>query len=170
MTNNTNMNVLGIANLQWNPYLPPWTIASQGYIVVLLNSIILYIGGSTKEHAWGSVTPSGQAPAGRCGHSTIRNLVCNLPCTFTWSTLIVSNDHYPKKIMRWYSSTLIGAYVLIPFGYTYKLVSSYDPSTVIKALPTSTYGYLQCFLPPGIVAGLITGTFVGTLAIVGVSY
>ncbi|RIB19700.1 hypothetical protein C2G38_2181184 [Gigaspora rosea] len=122
--------------------------------------------------------------------------VCKLPCTFTWSIPTILNDGGPKKILKWHSSTLIGAYVLITFGYTYnfvddrnsptsnsiylldisdssgyKWVSSYDPSTAIQAIqPTPINGCLQCPIPSGIIAGLVIGTFLGTLIIVGVSY
>ncbi|CAG8506861.1 18749_t:CDS:2 [Gigaspora rosea] len=194
--------------------------------VLLNFSIILYIGGSFslgdddaacyQQIGQMKTTTSGQFPSGRCGHSSVfisphnrilifygdQNAsiisleVCKLPCTFTWSIPTILNDGGPKKILKWHSSTLIGAYVLITFGYTYnfvddrnsptsnsiylldisdssgyKWVSSYDPSTAIQAIqPTPINGCLQCPIPSGIIAGLVIGTFLGTLIIVGVSY
>ncbi|CAG8782894.1 27512_t:CDS:2, partial [Gigaspora margarita] len=145
----------------------------------LMEELPLY---DINNNNWSKVKTSGKIPLERCGHSSVfvsqHNRILLFygeqdisdvspialdTLTFAWSIPNISNTGIggPQQILRWHSSTLIGAYVLIAFGYLYpttkrtsssdiflldvsradeyKWVTSYDPNKTFQPITTTSY-------------------------------
>ncbi|KAF0557648.1 galactose oxidase [Gigaspora margarita] len=130
---------------------------------------------NTKDNTWSVVTTTGQIPTKKCNHASVyipqhnrillfygyNDVTINSPdtLTFTWTIPVILNAGGPLRGLVGHTSTLIGAYVLIAFGYyltndgklassdiflldvshkdSYKWVTTYDPINSIQPIPTS---------------------------------
>ncbi|KAF0533028.1 galactose oxidase [Gigaspora margarita] len=157
------------------------------------------------DNSWSMVTTSGQVPSGKCHYSSVyipqhhrillfygaNDATINSldTLTFTCTIPMILNTGGPLRSLRAHTSTLIGAYVLIAFGYyesdnglldssdiflldvshkdSYKWVSAYDPTNSIQPIPTpptspSTIN-IGFVIVSAIIGGII-GVIVGFMA------
>ncbi|KAF0413127.1 kelch repeat protein [Gigaspora margarita] len=116
------------------------------------------------DNTWRIVTTSGKIPTRKCNHASVYILdditINSLDIlTFTWTIPVILNSGGPLRCLVDHTATLIGAYVLIAFGYyqtdddeftssdiflldvsqkdSYKWVTTYDPINSIQPIPAS---------------------------------
>ncbi|CAG8802840.1 26161_t:CDS:2, partial [Gigaspora margarita] len=130
---------------------------------------------NTNDNTWRIVTTSGQIPTSKCYHASVyipqhnrillfygyNDITINSldTLTFTWTIPVILNSGGPLRLLVGHTATLIGAYVLIAFGYyltdegpltssdiflldvshkdSYKWVTIYDPINSIQPIPAS---------------------------------
>ncbi|CAG8476489.1 22259_t:CDS:2 [Gigaspora margarita] len=131
------MNILDTSNLFWSTSSLIYN-KTQFYSATLLNDSILYIGGefSTLDSCQANSnqeTTSGEIPTRKCHHASVYipqhnrillfygyndNTINSLDTlTFTWTIPVILNSGGPRRSLEAHTATLIGAYVLIAFGY-----------------------------------------------------
>ncbi|RIB18464.1 hypothetical protein C2G38_1346290 [Gigaspora rosea] len=151
------------------------------------------------DNTWRIVTTSGQIPTRKCHHASVYipqhnrillfygadDITINSldTLTFTWTIPVILNSGGPLRCLEDHTATLVGAYVLIAFGYyqtdedvlissdiflldvsrkdSYKWVTIYDPINSIQpvpASPTSTSNFN--------IGSVITGTIGVTIGMI----
>ncbi|CAG8518460.1 22679_t:CDS:2 [Gigaspora margarita] len=175
------MNILDTSKLFWSTFTSSLIYSgAQLYSATLLNDSILYIGGKfgsfyACQTNSNQETTSGQIPTRKCDHASVYipqhnrillfygldDITINSldTLTFTWTIPVILNSGGPLKRLTRHTATLIGAYVLIAFGFyitdegrftssdiflldvshkdSYKWVTIYDPINSIQPIPTS---------------------------------
>ncbi|KAF0405441.1 galactose oxidase [Gigaspora margarita] len=130
---------------------------------------------NTNDNTWRVVTTTGQIPTKKCNYASVYipqhnrillfygadDVTINSldTLTFTWTIPVILNSGGPLRRLMGHTTTLIGAYVLIAFGYyltddrtlissdiflldvshkdSYNWVTTYDPINSIQPIPTS---------------------------------
>ncbi|CAG8588549.1 15706_t:CDS:2 [Cetraspora pellucida] len=156
------MNKLNTSSLLWS--ILSYTITSsktQGYSATLLNDSILYIGGTNQLAFNGWNCPNKTFNLMKEDISDVSLIALDI-LAFTWLVPNISNTGGPQQVLRWHSSTMIGAYVLIAFGYlfptvdirtttsdiflldvsrvdNYRWVTSYEPDKTLQPIPSTLF-------------------------------
>ncbi|CAG8839077.1 23233_t:CDS:2, partial [Gigaspora margarita] len=175
------MNILDTSKLFWSTFTSSLIYSgTHFYSATLLNDSILYIGGAFHsldgcQANSNQETTSGQIPTRKCDHASVYipqhnrillfygvdDITINSldTLTFTWTIPVILNSGGPRRCLVRHTATLIGAYVLIAFGFyltdegritssdiflldvshkdSYKWVTTYDPINSIQPIPTS---------------------------------
>ncbi|CAG8622917.1 14851_t:CDS:2, partial [Gigaspora rosea] len=199
------MNILDTSKLLWSTFTSSLIYSgTQNYSATLLNDSILYIGGTFGSYDGcqtnsNQETTSGQIPTRKCHHASVYipqhnrillfygadDITINSldTLTFTWTIPVILNSGGPLRCLEDHTATLVGAYVLIAFGYyqtdedvlissdiflldvsrkdSYKWVTIYDPINSIQpvpASPTSTSNFN--------IGSVITGTIGVTIGMI----
>ncbi|KAF0413128.1 galactose oxidase [Gigaspora margarita] len=151
---------------------------------------------NTNDNTWRIVTTSGQIPTRKCNHASVYipqhnrillfygadDITINSLDTFTWTIPVILNSGGPLRRLVGHTATMIGAYVLIAFGFyltdevpltssdiflldvshkdSYKWVTTYDPINSIQPIPASPTS------PSNINIGIVIAGTIGLLIIV----
>ncbi|CAG8587183.1 7063_t:CDS:2 [Gigaspora margarita] len=168
--------MLNTSSLTWTKFspllIPPH---SQRYTATLLNNSILYIGCGQSDTM--QQNTQGEIPLTRCDHSSVfiyqfnqilifygsvnttvdHSIIALNTLTYSWSIPTISNTGGPQPGLHEHTSTLVGTYVFIAFGYNpngsstsgiylldvsqennYKWVTTFNPTTPTPSSSSNT--------------------------------